>query len=105
MSDSHSQSSVNTLMLVWVAEMVLVSAEVTGCLVAVGLPGTAVITEPVPLQIRAPGLHSTRAAAAVTCCDSSCLKDNTFYTLIRWLFDHGVLHGPGEIEKCGSVPR
>lgn len=38
----------------------------------------------------------TQAAAHQRCCDSSCLKDNTFYTLIRWLFDLGVLHGPDE---------
>lgn len=73
-----NQSSVATLIFIEAAETVLVLTEVTGCLVALGLSGTAIITEPVLLQIRAPGLHSTRAAAAVTCCDSSCLKDNTF---------------------------
>lgn len=38
----------------------------------------------------------SQAAAHQRCCDSSCLKDNTFYTLIRWLFDLGVLHGRDE---------
>lgn len=73
-----NQSSVTTLIFVEAAETMLVLTEVTGCLVALGLSGTAIITEPVLLQIRAPGLHSTWAATAVTCCDSSCLKDNTF---------------------------
>lgn len=69
--------------------------EVAGCLRAPG-PSQDIY------HYRASGLPDkssqdfSQAAAHQRCCDSSCLKDNTFYTLIRWLFDLGVLHGRDE---------
>lgn len=52
-----------------------------GCLFALGLSGKAIIADPVPLQIRAPGISlHTVATAAATYFDNLCLKDNTFFT-------------------------